>query len=76
MPRKDPEELKVVGEPFTTERYGVGLAKGDAALQTFINTMFTDGGDTWTAIFEEPGGERPEGHSARSRQVIRGGRRD
>lgn len=72
---QDPEELKVVGEPFTTERYGVGLAKGDTALQTFINTMFTDGGDTWTAIFEEPGGERPEGHSARSRQVIRGGRR-
>ncbi|WP_295034324.1 glutamate ABC transporter substrate-binding protein, partial [uncultured Microbacterium sp.] len=50
---QDPEELKVVGEPFTTERYGVGLAKGDTALQTFINTMFTDGGDTWTAIFEK-----------------------
>ncbi|WP_336629882.1 MULTISPECIES: glutamate ABC transporter substrate-binding protein [unclassified Microbacterium] len=50
---QDPEELKVVGEPFTTERYGAGLAKGDTALQTFINTMFTDGGDTWTAIFEK-----------------------
>ncbi|MGN7862125.1 glutamate ABC transporter substrate-binding protein [Microbacterium sp. 22303] len=50
---QDPEELKVVGEPFTTEKYGVGLAKGDAALQTFINTMFTEGGDTWKAIFEK-----------------------
>lgn len=50
---QDPDELKVVGEPFTTEKYGVGLAKGDAALQTFIHTMFTDGGDTWTAIFDK-----------------------
>ncbi|KJL26168.1 glutamate ABC transporter substrate-binding protein [Microbacterium azadirachtae] len=50
---QDPEELKVVGEPFTTEKYGVGLAKGDTALQTFIDTMFTDGGDTWKAIFEK-----------------------
>jgi len=50
---QDPEELKVVGEPFTTEKYGVGLAKGDTALQTFVNKMFTDGGDTWKAIFEK-----------------------
>ncbi|PRB02322.1 glutamate ABC transporter substrate-binding protein [Microbacterium sp. MYb64] len=50
---QDPEELKVVGEPFTTEKYGVGLAKGDTAFQTFVNTMFTDGGDTWKAIFEQ-----------------------
>ncbi|MBS1675481.1 MAG: glutamate ABC transporter substrate-binding protein [Actinobacteria bacterium] len=50
---QDPDELKVVGEPFTTEKYGVGLAKDDTALQTFINTMFTDGGDTWKAIFEK-----------------------
>ncbi|VXC07960.1 Glutamate-binding protein [Microbacterium sp. 8M] len=50
---QDPDELKVVGEPFTTEKYGVGLAKGDTALQTFIDTMFTDGGDTWKAIFEK-----------------------
>jgi len=50
---QDPDELKVVGEPFTTEKYGVGLAKGDTAFQTFVNTMFTDGGDTWKAIFEK-----------------------
>ncbi|GAA4490520.1 glutamate ABC transporter substrate-binding protein [Microbacterium panaciterrae] len=50
---QDPTELKVVGEPFTTEKYGVGLAKGDTAFQTFVNTMFTDGGDTWKAIFEK-----------------------
>lgn len=48
-----PDKLKVVGEPFSEERYGVGIAKGDTALQTFINTMFTDGGSTWQAIFDK-----------------------
>jgi glutamate transport system substrate-binding protein len=48
----DPDNLKVVGEPFTEERYGVGLAKGDDALQEHINTLFTDGGDIWQAIFD------------------------
>ena len=42
-----PDELKVVGDVFSEERYGVGIAKGDTALQEFINTMFTDGGETW-----------------------------
>ncbi|WP_194765415.1 glutamate ABC transporter substrate-binding protein [Microbacterium sp. UFMG61] len=49
---QDPDNLKVVGEPFTEERYGVGLAKDDAALQEHINTLFTDGGDIWQAIFD------------------------
>jgi glutamate transport system substrate-binding protein len=51
--RAGPDKLKVVGEPFSEERYGVGIAKGDTALQTFINTMFTDGGSTWQAIFDK-----------------------
>lgn len=40
---QDPDALKVVGEPFSTEKYGVGIAKDDTALREFINTMFTDG---------------------------------
>ena len=48
-----PDQLKVVGEPFSEERYGVGIAKGDTAFQAFINTMFTDGGSTWQAIFDK-----------------------
>ncbi|MBD8103263.1 glutamate ABC transporter substrate-binding protein [Plantibacter sp. CFBP 8775] len=47
-----PDDLKVVGEPFSTELYGIGLPKGDDALRHFINTMFTDGGDTWTKIYD------------------------
>jgi glutamate transport system substrate-binding protein len=50
---QDPDNLKVVGEPFSEERYGVGLAKDDAALQEHINTLFTDGGDIWQAIFDK-----------------------
>ncbi len=50
---QDPENLKVVGEPFSEERYGVGLAKGDTALQEHINTLFTDGGEIWQAIFDK-----------------------
>ncbi|GAA4779667.1 glutamate ABC transporter substrate-binding protein [Microbacterium gilvum] len=49
---QNPEELKVVGEPFSTENYGIGLPKGDDALRTFFNETLTDGGDTWQAIFD------------------------
>ncbi|MFE0099044.1 glutamate ABC transporter substrate-binding protein [Streptomyces sp. NPDC059009] len=42
-----PGELRVVGHRFTRERYGVGLKKGDAALQqritTAIQQMIKDG---------------------------------
>ena len=31
-------KLKVVGAPFSTERYGVGLKKGDTAMCTKVNT--------------------------------------
>lgn len=48
-----PDDLRIAGEPFSEERYGVGLEKGDAALQGWINDLFTDGGDVWTALFEE-----------------------
>lgn len=34
---QNPELLKVVGKPFSTERYGVGLRKGDTAGQDAID---------------------------------------
>lgn len=49
---QDPDNLKVVGEPFSEERYGVGLPKGDDVLREHINTLFTDGGDIWQSIFD------------------------
>lgn len=50
---QQPDELKVVGEPFSEERYGVGITKGDSVLQDHINTLFTDGGEIWQAIFDK-----------------------
>ncbi|HWK78894.1 MULTISPECIES: glutamate ABC transporter substrate-binding protein [unclassified Microbacterium] len=47
-----PDDVKLLDGLFTEERYGVGLPKGDTALQEHINTLFTDGGDTWQAIFD------------------------
>ncbi len=49
---QDPDKLKVVGEPFTVEKYGIGLPKGDTALRTFLNKTLTDGGATWTKIYD------------------------
>jgi glutamate transport system substrate-binding protein len=62
----EPDALKIAGEPFSEERYGVGIAKGDTVLKDHINQLFTDGNDVWTALFEEhlaPAGiegEQPE----------------
>lgn len=50
---QDPDNLKVVGDVFSEERYGVGVQKGDTAFVDFVNTMFTKGGDTWQAIFDK-----------------------
>jgi glutamate transport system substrate-binding protein len=50
---QQPDKLKIAGEPFSEERYGVGLQKGDSALQGHINALFTDGGDIWKALFDK-----------------------
>ena len=63
---QDPDNLKLAGEPFSEERYGVGLADGDTALKDHINDLFTEGGDVWQALFDKylaPSGvkgEQPE----------------
>lgn len=47
-------KLKVVGKPFSTENYGIGLKKGDTALctkiTTAINEMIDDG--SWKKIVD------------------------
>ncbi|MFC8303588.1 glutamate ABC transporter substrate-binding protein [Specibacter sp. NPDC057265] len=50
---QDPDNLKVVGEPFTVEKYGVGLPLADTELRSFLNTTLTEGGDTWNKIYDE-----------------------
>ena len=52
-------KLKVVGAPFTEERYGVGLKKGDTALQTQVNDalkkMIADG--SWEKALKDTVGD-------------------
>ncbi|CAL4859364.1 glutamate ABC transporter substrate-binding protein [Microbacterium sp. MM2322] len=50
---EDKDKLKLAGKPFSEERYGVGLADGDTVLKDHINKLFTDGGDVWTALYDE-----------------------
>jgi glutamate transport system substrate-binding protein len=51
---QQPDKLKVVGEPFSTEPYGIGLKKDDTALRNKINDILqaaeTDG--TWKQIYD------------------------
>ncbi|MCW4458239.1 glutamate ABC transporter substrate-binding protein [Microbacterium sp. MPKO10] len=54
---QEPDTLKVVGEPFTTENYGIGLPKGDDALRHYLNQVLTDGSDVWQGIYDATLGE-------------------
>jgi glutamate transport system substrate-binding protein len=50
-----PDELRVVGKPFSTEKYGIGLPLTDKALRDKVNagleSSFSDG--TWKALYDE-----------------------
>jgi glutamate transport system substrate-binding protein len=49
-----PDELKVVGETFSSEPYGIGLSRDDTALRNKINDLlqasYDDG--TWQKIYD------------------------
>ncbi|MFI6164224.1 glutamate ABC transporter substrate-binding protein [Micromonospora haikouensis] len=51
---QNPDELKVVGQPFSTEKYGIGLPKDDKALRDYVNDQIEaaakDG--TWQKIYD------------------------
>ena len=50
-----PGELRVVGKPFSTEKYGIGVPLADKALREKVNagleTAFSDG--TWKSLYDE-----------------------
>jgi glutamate transport system substrate-binding protein len=62
---QQPDKLKVVGDPFSEERYGIGFKKGDNAFCSFLNDTlngaFSDG--SWQKAYEgtlgKGGGETP-----------------
>lgn len=47
-------DVKVVGQPFTTEPYGIGLAKNDPAMKTFVNDWLTkiEANGTWAKLWK------------------------
>lgn len=48
------DSIKVVGQPFTTEAYGIGLAKDDADFKAFINDWLVKIEDdgTWAKVWD------------------------
>ncbi len=52
-------KLKIVGKPFTSEPYGIGLKKGDTVLRTYVNDIldaaYADG--TWKAAYDKTVGK-------------------
>lgn len=52
---QSPGTMKIVGEPFSTELYGVGLAKDNAELRRKINDALQKMEDSgaWNAAFEK-----------------------
>jgi len=63
---QNPDELQVVGEAFSEERYGVGYAKDDTEMCEFLNETLTESfeDDSWLSAFDETlgksGSEAPE----------------
>lgn len=56
---ENPDALKVVGEPFSEERYGVGYSIDSPELCTFINDTLTEAFDdgAWQDAFDATLGE-------------------
>jgi len=40
---KDNQNIKIVGDPFTNELYGIAIKKGESALKTEINNVIASG---------------------------------
>jgi glutamate transport system substrate-binding protein len=49
----EPERLKVIGQPFSDEPYGVGMAKDDSVLLGAVNGILQNALDdgTWDAVY-------------------------
>lgn len=56
---EDPDELKVVGKPFSEERYGIGYKHGDTAMCQFLNDTIVKAEEDgfWTKAFDATLGE-------------------
>ncbi len=50
-------EFKLVGEQFTEEPYGIGIAKGDVAFCQFINETLQDNEDAYVEAWKSTAGQ-------------------
>jgi len=62
---QNPDEFKLVGDPFTEEPYGIGLEKGDDEFRDFINDVLEESYEDgrWAEAWEATAGavlETPE----------------
>ena len=62
---QNPDEFKLVGDPFTEEPYGIGLEKGDDEFRDFINDVLEESYEDgrWQEAWEATAGavlETPE----------------
>lgn len=50
----NPDQLQVVGKPFSTEKYGIGLKKEDTAFREFLNTSLEKAftGGAWKKAYD------------------------
>jgi glutamate transport system substrate-binding protein len=67
---KDPDNLYVVGKPFSTEKYGIGLKKDDKAFRDFVNDSLQkafDSGD-WQKAYDATLGK--SGSAAPSKPML------
>jgi glutamate transport system substrate-binding protein len=51
---QDPTKLKVVGAPFSQEKYGIGMLKGDTVLRAKVNDILEAAGKdgSWKKIYD------------------------
>jgi glutamate transport system substrate-binding protein len=51
---QDPDKLKVIGQTFSKEPYGIGLAKDDKALRDKVNDILQKAEDdgTWKSVYD------------------------
>jgi glutamate transport system substrate-binding protein len=62
---KQNPDTTVVGEPFTADPYGIGLAHDDAAFKTFVNDWLRKIGQdgTWAQVWKQNLGTVVEGNA-------------
>jgi len=65
------DSIKVVGQPFTTEAYGIGLAHDDEDFKEFVNdwlvTIEEDG--TWATVWDETLGSAVESETPEAPEI-------